>query len=156
MAISESDIIDLTKVKKDILQENVNIVKAKVHDALSSAVESYYSSASPGTYGRTNSFSNFANVVPTESWSEDSVSLTFTFDSGMVSVNSWNAPWGTTYPGDSEQAFTKAYDFGLHGGPKPVWNSHTGYNFGSWTWGSTQMSEPLGRAIERSLLSIEI
>lgn len=144
-------IIDSEAIVKEILTEAVEKVKPQVSQIIETAVNDFYGAASPGNYGRTGGLANI-NKPPSESWTDHSVTLTYTFSSGDISVNSWESPWGITYPGSTEHAFDKAYDEGLHGGPKPLGGGSSGF----WTWDRTQQSTPLGELIMQGIDSISI
>ena len=145
-----ADVIDVKAINKEILTEAVNKIKPQMHDIIEASVLGFYASASPGNYARTIGLHNI-NKPPAESWTDNSVTLTYTFSSGDISVNSWESPWGTTYSGDPEKAFDKAYDEGYHGGPKPLHGLGNG-----WFWDATQQSTPIGDLIWQYIDTITI
>ena len=133
---------------KQILETTVKEVKAQMKNVIKSAVDTFYGSASPGTYSRTMGLQNIlVNDEPDEAWDYDKVFLTYHFSSDNVSVNPWLSPWGIEYGGNPEYAFMKAYDEGYHGGPKPI-------RPGGWTWEYTQKSDPIYNLIMAGVSSI--
>ena len=116
---------------KQILQESVDKIKGEMKLINFTAISLFYSGGPAGSYNRVPGFFSL-DKDPEESWEDKGVILTYTYSAGDVSVNSWDAPWGVTYPGSSEWAFDTGFVHGIHGGPRPA-------AFG-WTWNGVAKS----------------
>lgn len=129
------------QIIKLALEEQVNKIKEEIPAAIGGAVAEWYGSGGPGSYDRVFGFDSFAEVEPEERWHGiEGCDLVYTFTSGTVGVNSWEAPWGTTYPGDSGHAFDKAVNYGVHGGPRPN-------GAGGWSFANVPTSTPISDLI---------
>lgn len=133
---------------RSILEPIVASIKEQMVEVNKNAVETFYASASPGTYSRTMGLQNICLGEPDEEWDYDKCRLTYHYSSSGVDVNPWLSPWGIEYGGNPEIAFTKAYDEGYHGGPKPLGDG--------WTWSMTQQSDPIYNLLISGISSITI
>lgn len=133
---------------KKILQPVVENIKSQMPGIITDAVSTWYGAAGPGSYNRAGGLNILSSVQPSEEWSDTRCTLTWTFDDS-IAVNPWEAPWDITYPGNGEQAMDKAFNKGLHGGPRP-WGS-----FG-WTWNGVPGSTPIHDLIINGVKGISI
>ena len=151
--ITEEDI-------RQILEPIVDKVKSQMVDINNSAVEQFYGTSS-GSYGRTGSFSNVVQREPQIEYSGNGCTLTYTYSSSDVAVNSWSSSWGITYPGNPEYAFISGFEHGSHGGPKPT-TIESLYDFqniktkGGWTWAKTNVTTPIIELIEQGMNNLDI
>ena len=150
IVLAESSLLTEADIKA-ILKPKVDEIKGKMDGIVKDAVSTFYGSGSSGSYSRTGGLQNIlTNNAPDEQWDADGVTLTYHFSSDGVSVNSWDSPWGITYPGNPEIAFGVAFDVGYHGGPKPYRNNGEA----GWTWAYTQQSDPIYDLIMQGVNSL--
>lgn len=147
----DSDLMEFIndKVVKVKMQEIAEKIKPQIKSKFQGAINEFYAVDSGG-YNRTMSFLDTIKD-PSESYSDMTLTLTYTFSSDDVSVNSWDAPWGITYDGNPEIAFATAFGVGYHGGPKPVGDS---IGKKHWTWAITRRTTPIALLLLRSLDSL--
>ena len=128
---------------KKIVKPYVDEIKVKMKKINRNAVEDFYSAPHP-TYNRTDSFFNVVNHDPDEDYYSDGCLLTYKYSSGDVTVNQWDSPWGISYEGNPEIAFSTAFYSGLHGGPRPNGK-------GGWSFNKTNITDPILDLIQEGI-----